>query len=523
MFFQKYSIATRIGVVAGIVMLAMLVLVGVEVIGLNSIRTSLNEIVETHFKRQQIVEEIRYLARHGGIIVRNMHLVQSKKEKLEEMDRFAEAKSDYEQRIYDLKVLGGSGQESNLLRDIEENGARTWRIWSEAAENIVMASDTGSENASYILNERVRSLQWEWLDSLEELVELERKLVAESRQRALENYSKTKTWLVVVNVLAIGLGCFLVVVITASIASPLREITRRVDRIASGDLSTRIELRQRGEVGHLVNHINRMVEKLQVNEAELYEYKYNLEELIEWRTGEVNEQRERFISVLIHDLKGPLIPIIGFSRLLMKKRHLTAEQINQYAAAIHDAATKLKFTVEQKSEDLREKRLAYSFDRTPFDMEELLCAVCKGFRPGFQEREIDVRLNGDLPDEYSLQGGIAFTGDIGKVRSVFENLIGNAGKYADSQVEVVLSIKENDIELVVDDDGCGIQQAFRNKIFEEYYQVPGSKDGTGVGLYSVKRVINHYHGDIAVVSSPLGGARFIVRIPIPARHQIAAA
>ncbi len=492
----------------------MLVLAGVEVKGLNSIRDSLDEIVEGHYRRLQIVQDMRFLARHGGVIVRNMFLVPDESTRSKERHRFDEAERTYRILLEQLHDLIEDGEEDELLQKVVEAGEITYGLWKTIADSIGMPETSSDWVAIDILEEEVRSHQWGWLDGLQELVVLEQNLAEQSRAYARENYRKTKIVMAVINLLAVVIACMLVVAITASIAVPLSEIRKRVDLIARGDFTTRINISQKGEVGQLANHINRMVEKLQTNEEELNKYRYNLEELIEWRTGEVNEQRERFISVLIHDLKGPLIPIVGFSRLLMKKKHLTSEQISQYASAIHDSAGKLMFTVEQKSAELREKRLSYSFDRTPFDIEELLCAVCKGFQAGFVEKEIEIRINNLSPAEYQNAGNISFLGDIGKVRSIFENLIGNAGKYAEKRVDISIAQNGAAIELKVDDDGCGIPRAFHKKIFEEYYQAPGSRAGTGIGLYSVKRIVDYYRGDIEVSTSPIGGTRFSVTLPM---------
>jgi len=321
--------------------------------------------------------------------------------------------------------------------------------------------------------------------------------------------------MIMINVLAIGAGIFFMAAITASIVGPLSEISRKVDKIAGGDFSTRIDLNQDDEIGQLAGHINRMVEKLDANEDELEEYRYHLEELIELRTGEINEQRERFVSVLIHDLKGPLVPIIGFSKLLMKHENLTPEKIARYAGEIYASTTKFSQVIDQTTRHLKEKRMALSFDKEPFDVKELLHSVVRSMLPALKADRISLKVNGREVGEYQKNGQpVMFLGDIGKFRTLMENLLGNARKYAVSRIGVELTSSEGQLEMVVDDDGSGVAEPFRKKIFQEYYQVPGSKDGTGVGLYSVKRTVEHYQGNITVHTSPFGGARFVVTLPM---------
>jgi signal transduction histidine kinase len=163
--------------------------------------------------------------------------------------------------------------------------------------------------------------------------------------------------------------------------------------------------------------------------------------------------------------------------------------------------------------------MSLSFDQEPFDIKELLCAVTRNCQPALKAESISLKVNDQEVEEYRNSTGVVmYSGDIGKLRSLLENLIGNAGKYARSRIDIHLHCDIEHIELVVDDDGRGVAEPFRRKIFEEYYQVPGSKNGTGIGLYSVKRIVDHYQGKIAVQSSPLGGARFVVTLPLNGFH-----
>lgn len=512
MLLQHYRIATRIGLVVGAILVLMLVLAAVEIKGLNSIRNSLNDIVGSHYQRLQLAQDLRFLARHNAVLVRNLLLVDGRDARAHELERFEQGEKQYKEVLQQLLDIEHTGQGHKLVAAVVEGGEITFDMWRR-----VIAAESESEFArgGAILTEEVRSHQWGWLESLNALVRLEEEHVTQSADLAIRNYETTKTAMALINVLAVGAGLYFVVSITASIVGPLRDITRKVDRIAGGDFSTRVESNQTDEIGALGSHINRMVEKLWANEEELEEYRHNLEELIEWRTGEVNDQRERFISVLIHDLKGPLVPIIGFSRLLMTKKKLREEKIAEYAKAIHESSTKLETTIERISQDLREKRLAYSFDKEPFDIEDLLCSVIKSCQPELEVDNIELRLNDQAIQGYLSSGKILYAGDIGKIRSLIENLIGNAVKYAETHIDVTLTRHADTIEFIVDDDGVGITPPYQKKIFEEYYQIPGSKNGTGVGLYSVKRIVDHYQGEITVTSSPSSGARFVVNLPMP--------
>ena len=446
-------------------------------------------------------------------MVRNVLLVSERKAKDEEVSRFEEAATQYNDMLRDLKSQQGlSDEERVILGNISRCSDITFNLWRTITD---VDRGISLEDAMQILQAEVRNHQWGLLGDLDQLVQLEKQRAAGSMQNALQNHARIKSIMIMINVLAIGAGLFFMAAITASIVGPLSEISRKVDKIAGGDFSTRIDLNQDDEIGQLAGHINRMVEKLDANEDELEEYRYHLEELIELRTGEINEQRERFVSVLIHDLKGPLVPIIGFSKLLMKHENLAPEKIALYAGEIHASTIKFSQVIDQTTRYLKEKRMALSFDKEPFDVKELLHSVAKSTLPALKADRISLKLNGKDVGEYEKNGQpVMFLGDVGKFRTLVENLLGNASKYATSRIEVELASNDQQLQLVVDDDGAGVAEPFRKKIFQEYYQVPGSKDGTGVGLYSVKRTVDHYQGTIIVQTSPFGGARFMVTLPL---------
>jgi len=510
---RHYSIATRISSVVGIILVVMLILAVVEMRGLDGMRQSLDNIVGKHHQRLQTTEDLRFLARHAAVVVRNILLLADPEEKDRELARFEEASNKYNALLENLRNQHDLTEEE---RSIIDSASRCSEITFNLWRNIVDADyGISRDDAMLILLAEIRNHQWGLLGDLDHLVEVEHRLADESMQEALQNHVRIRSIMILGNVLAIGAGVFFITMITASIVGPLTEIGKKVDKIAGGDLTTRIALEQDDEIGQLAADINHMVEKLHANEAELNEYRYHLEELIELRTGEINEQRERFISVLIHDLKGPLVPIIGFSRLLMKRENLTEEKIARYAEEIYASTMKFSEVIEQTTGSLREKRMSFSFDKEPFDVKELLQSVAVNSLPSLKSEKIDLKINGGTVEEFAGNGSpVMFMGDMAKIRSLMENLLGNAGKYAKFHIEVQLVSIDEQMHLMVDDDGCGVAEPFRKKIFEEYYQVPGSKDGTGVGLYSVKRIVDHYQGKIAVQKSPLGGARFVVILPL---------
>jgi two-component system OmpR family sensor kinase len=106
--------------------------------------------------------------------------------------------------------------------------------------------------------------------------------------------------------------------------------------------------------------------------------------------------------------------------------------------------------------------------------------------------------------------------DIHLIETVLRNLLYNATRYAKHSVKVAFTSQDGVNRLLVDDDGPGIPAADRHRVFESFVQLErtaGRKTGFGLGLAIVKRAIEWHGGEVSVVESPLGGARFCVTWP----------
>jgi two-component system, OmpR family, sensor kinase len=107
--------------------------------------------------------------------------------------------------------------------------------------------------------------------------------------------------------------------------------------------------------------------------------------------------------------------------------------------------------------------------------------------------------------------------DVHLMETVLKNLLYNASRYAKHSVGVTFTCDAGLNRLLVDDDGPGIPEADRQRVFESFVQldrIAGRKTGFGLGLAIVKRAIEWHGGQVFVTESPLGGARFCVVWPV---------
>ncbi|GIE36809.1 sensor histidine kinase [Actinoplanes italicus] len=228
--------------------------------------------------------------------------------------------------------------------------------------------------------------------------------------------------------------------------------------------------------------------------------------------GAASEAKSRFLANVSHELRAPVTAIIGLGRLLTDSGSddLTVEQRRQ-VDLIRGSATDLLTLVN--------------------DLLDLAKAEAGRIEPNWSDvdlRAVFGQLRGTLRP-LATRPGVDFTVDepgVPTLRSdevllaqVLRNLLTNAIKFTEAG-SVRLSVRRvgDDAEFVVTDTGTGIPQELQERIFEEFYQVPGSKPvsgkGTGLGLPYARRLAGILGGALRVDSTPGEGSTFTLRLPV---------
>lgn len=117
------------------------------------------------------------------------------------------------------------------------------------------------------------------------------------------------------------------------------------------------------------------------------------------------------------------------------------------------------------------------------------------------------------------------SGDAAKLSQVIRNLADNAVQAAHSKVRFTLAEYDGTATVQVEDDGDGIPESDRSRVFERFVRLDASRDrssgGSGLGLSIVREVVRGHGGTVEITDSPLGGARLVVTLPVRAPSALA--
>ena len=220
------------------------------------------------------------------------------------------------------------------------------------------------------------------------------------------------------------------------------------------------------------------------------------------------KQSSNFLLSITHELKSPIASIrLGFETLQRKK--LSEEQsLVLLKNGINDT-DRLNNLV---SDLLLSARLesTYQLNTELFSLEILIEECIQLLKQKFPSAIIKVNLIQEIPE---------ILADYSAIRSVIINLLENAVKYSDSVPEINIGLTSNNerCNIEISDNGIGIDQSERKKIFEKFYRV-GNEDqrktkGTGLGLYIVDQIVRAHNGSITVSSNQPKGTIFNVFLP----------
>ncbi|MFY9151758.1 MAG: two-component regulator propeller domain-containing protein [Prolixibacteraceae bacterium] len=248
----------------------------------------------------------------------------------------------------------------------------------------------------------------------------------------------------------------------------------------------------------------------------LQKQKILLEKLVAIKTTELHElnaSKDKFFSIIAHDLKNPFNSIIGFSEILQNEiKSKNYEVIEEFAGLINISAVQAMRLLENLLAWANSQRGKIVFNPETINLYELL------------EEEYsmlnDLAKSKNILLKTAFPENITIVADKNMLKTILRNLISNAIKFTpkNGKIDVKASMVNQFLEISVSDNGIGMTREAKEKLFkidtnQSTYGTENEK-GTGLGLILCKEFIEKHHGQIWVESEPGKGSEFKFRLPI---------
>ena len=233
------------------------------------------------------------------------------------------------------------------------------------------------------------------------------------------------------------------------------------------------------------------------------QHQQEIDQLNAAKEKEVREARLNFFTMIAHEIRTPVSLIIGPLEKIMKRGNASDDM-----KVIDRNAHRLLELVNQLLDFRKVEQQSLVMHFAPQNIYELIQNVSVRFAPTFEQG--GKRFTVEYPDEH-------FTAIIDKeaITKVVSNLLTNANKYTKDDVRLTCVVEPDGehFRVVVSDNGVGIREEDRQRIFDAFFQAQDNKPGTGIGLNIVRNIVDLHHGTISVESEVGKGSTFTVVLP----------
>ena len=292
---------------------------------------------------------------------------------------------------------------------------------------------------------------------------------------------------------------FFIMRIKERILDPVDKLKKGVSEITQGHYDIEIEDEAPNEVSSLIRAFNEMALRLKRGEALKAEYE---------------ENRKALVANISHDLKTPITSIQGYVEAL-ESSGMPQEKLEKYLSIIRSNAQYMNRLIDDLFlfSMLDMQKLDFHFETVkfgPFSMD-----MFEEFKLELQEKGIELSYESTVPEEVSVKL------DTRRFYQVVRNIVGNAEKHADNgnlRISVVVVADQSGVRLSIADNGPGIPEQARERIFERFYRADPERtkdlNSTGLGLAIANELVEAHGGTISVASKSGEGCAFVITLPI---------
>lgn len=305
---------------------------------------------------------------------------------------------------------------------------------------------------------------------------------------------------------------------TNRIINPLLRMVVATQEISRGDLSHKVEIQSKDEIGYLAESFNRMTEDLKAANQKLVEWGKTLEKKVDERTQELRDmqahiiQSEKLASLgklaagIAHEINNPLGGILLYSHILLEDTDKSSLQYENLQKIIKETS-RCKDIVKGLLEFARPKEPEMSLINVNEIVDKSLSFM--ETQAMFQNIRIKRKYSSSLPK---------IIADSAQLQQVFINIVLNAAEAMQGNGSLIISTaisednKHIDIKFV--DTGPGIEEEDKKRLFEPFFTTKEVGKGTGLGLAISFSIIRKHDGTIEAHSQIGKGSTFVVKLPI---------
>jgi signal transduction histidine kinase len=315
--------------------------------------------------------------------------------------------------------------------------------------------------------------------------------VLKSFDQATAFLSSLNELLLALGLTAVLAGSLLVFLISHTFTRPLENLVAGVRALEQGDYAYPLQVRGGDEVAEVTGTFDRMRKNLQKTQRELLDAE---------RLATIG----RMASSISHDLRHSLAAVMANAEFLCES-NLTPGQREDLYAEIRIAVAQMTDLIDSLLEVSRTRE---SLHPSYGDIRSALDRAVQGVKAHPEFQRIRIRISG----EGSTEGWFDFK----KLERAFLNLLLNACEVVPAgsgKIDIELRRKGESLEIRIEDNGPGIADAVRDRLFEPFVS-HGKENGTGMGLTVVQKILQDHGGDVAVEQTSASGTTFRINIPL---------
>lgn len=228
---------------------------------------------------------------------------------------------------------------------------------------------------------------------------------------------------------------------------------------------------------------------------------------------DADRRKDQFLATLAHELRNPLAPIKAAAQL-MQSAEQDSQQLGELSSLVERQADQMVRLIDDLMDVSRISRGKLKLRTAPVNLRSIVRLAMEAAVPFISNSQQELHL--EQSDE-----ALFVQGDAARLTQVISNILNNAAKYTPAAGEIWLNLRResNHAIIAVRDNGIGLDDVSRERVFEMFEQVDASKErgqsGLGIGLSLAKTLVDLHGGSISVTSAGLGqGCCFEVHLPL---------